>query len=147
MKQLKFGFSKLGLLAVILVMLPNILFLFWSPPNNLLADNEAKLLLFNILENIGRYGLMLAMVFIVNQEGERKSFPLLIIALCFLIAYYICWVAYFLGVTHGLLFVGLAVFPSLFFLLSALMLRNTVAAGFTMLFGTLHILISISNFM
>lgn len=147
MKQLKPGFSAVGLLAVALVMLPNVLYLFLSPPNDVLANSKAAFWLWNVLENLGRFGLMLALIFIVNTDGMIKRRLLFIMAACFLASYYTCWTAYFLGITSGLLLIGLAVFPTVFFLLAALLLRNMMAVGFSVLFGILHISITANNFL
>lgn len=70
-KQLKIGLSKEGLLAVILIVLPNIVYMLLPSSNTALADSDSSYWIFNVLENIGRYGLMLTLIFIQNKRNKR----------------------------------------------------------------------------
>ena len=147
LKNYKLGLSITGILAVVLVMLPNILSLFLTPPNDVLAGNEASNQLLNVLENIGRFGLMISLCIVVNKSAPPQSRGVTIAAACSLLAYYALWIAYFLGSFTGLSLVGMAVFPSAFFLLIAWRLRNIFALGFATLFTITHVAITSGNFL
>ncbi|EOH80587.1 hypothetical protein [Enterococcus malodoratus] len=147
MKNYRIGFSPIGLLTVCLVMLPNLLFLFITPPNNVLSQNESSFWLWNLLENVGRFGMMGSLCFILNRTPARKNSVLTMSALGSLILYFVLWGFYFAGISNGLMLVGLAVFPSIFFLLTAWKLRNPFALSFVALFALTHITITASNFL
>lgn len=147
MKNYRIGFSVIGFLAVLIVMLPNLLFLFATPPINPLDHNEAAFWFWNLLENIGRFGMMFSICFIVSRISVGKNRFLDFSALFFLLIYYALWGFYFSGFTNGAMLVGLAVFPSLFFLLIARKLRNPFAFSFALLFALTHISITANNFL
>lgn len=142
MKNYRFGFSLLGIFAVCLVMAPNLLSLLSPPPSNVLDSNEAKCWLWNLLENIGRFGLMISLFVIVNRCPPRKNLVLDSCALIALISYFVLWGFYFAGTFNGLLLTGMAVFPSIFFLLVSWKLRNSLAVSFSLLFSVTHVLIA-----
>lgn len=147
MKHYRFGFSPYGLLAVALVMLPNLLYVFAAPPNDVLAGNAASFALWNVLENIGRFALMAVLAFVrPTRTTRRKALPA-VLALCALAAYYVLWALYFAGAVHSLLLLGLAVFPVLFFLGAALWIPNLPAFIPLALFGAVHIVITTANYL
>ena len=137
----------IGIVAVILVMLPNAVYLFYTPANDPLSGNNASYWLWNTLENIGRFGLMTALCIVVNKTASSQSRIVTTASACSLIAYYVLWIAYFAGTVNGLSLVGMALFPSIFFLLIAWRLRNGLALAFAALFAVVHITITGSNFL
>lgn len=146
-QQLKIGFSLVGLVAVLLIMLPNLLYLFFTPPNDILAGNSATFQFWNVLENIGRFGLMLTLIILVSKEGVRSDKWLYVLAACFLLTYFVLWTAYFFDMVNGVFLLGMAVFPTAFFITSAVICRNPVASGFALLFGIVHISVTASNYL
>lgn len=147
MKNYRLGFSWVGLIAVVLIMLPNLMYLFGAPPNDVLGDNSSVVMFWNVLENIGRFGLMIALCFIINKTTPTRNRVVTIAAICSLLAYYLLWIAYFTGRFNGISLVGMAVFPSVFFLLTAWRQRNIFAFAFAVLFAVTHISITGSNFL
>lgn len=147
MKTYKLGFSPIGCMAVLLVMIPNLLYFFAVPPSDVLSANEADFILWNVLENIGRFGTMLTLCVVVNQHNMRKVRYQDALAWGSLCVYVILWSLYFIGWFNGVSLVGLALFPSLFFMLVAWKLRNMPALLFAALFAVLHIGITCSNFL
>lgn len=147
LKNYRFGVSIAGIAAVVLVMLPNLAYLFLLPPTDPLAGNAAGHFLPDLLENIGRIGMMAALCVLVNRAAPPLGRPLAIALACLLIAYYALWIAYFAGAHSGLSLTLMAVLPSAFFLLTAYGLRNGVALGFASLFAALHIVITARNFL
>lgn len=146
-RNYKIGPSMIGIAAVLLIMFPNAVYLFYSPPEDILSVNEASYWLWNILENIGRFGLMITLCIVVNKDLPTKSRLVTIGSVCSLLAYYMLWVAYFAGIFNGLSLVGMAFFPSVFFLLIAWRQRNIFALVFTALFAIMHIAIMSNNFL
>lgn len=147
MKNYKIGFSFVGIIAVILIMIPNILFLFITPPIDSLSSNEARFWLWNILENIGRFGMMISLCVIINKNDKRHNRVLDLTAIFLLLVYYVLWIAYFKGMQSGLGLAGMALFPSVFFLLISWKLRNMFAFSFSLVFAITHIAITSSNFL
>lgn len=145
MKNYRISFSVLGLAAVCLLMLPNLVFLFITPPFNPLNHNEAGFWLWNLLENIGRFGMMISLCIIVNRRPMRKNSLLDFSALISLVIYFMLWGFYFSGITNGMMLTGMALFPSIFILLIAWKLRNPLALSFTILFALTHITITAGN--
>ncbi len=147
MRNYRIRFSLIGTIAVILVMLPNILYLFVKAPVNVLINNESKYWLWNVLENIGRFGMIISLCAIINKSIRRKSCALDVVMVCSLLIYYALWIIYFLSAYNHLMLVVMAFFPSLFFLLISWKLKNMFSFSFSLLFATTHIFITSSNFL
>lgn len=146
MKKYSIGPSRQGILAVALVMLPNLVYAVYRPASNPLAQGNAAALWLDIAENIGRFGVMLSLAFVVNRvTAPRTCRTTAYIAASSLAAYYALWVCYFLGVSGGPVLLGLAVFPSVFFFDMAYRLRNLPAMGFAGLFALAHIAVTVWN--
>lgn len=146
MRKYGLGLSKQGLLAVMLVMLPNLVYAIYQPATNPLAQGNAAELWLDIAENIGRFGVMLSLIFIINREtAPRTCKTTALMAAVSLIFYYALWVCYLLGVSSGPVLLGLAVFPSIFFFVMAYRLRNLPAMAFAGLFGLAHIAVTTWN--
>ncbi|MFQ7237434.1 MAG: hypothetical protein ACLRPU_21375, partial [Enterococcus hulanensis] len=90
---------------------------------------------------------MASLCIIVNKIPMRKNQMLKISAVISLLSYFFLWGFYFNGIANGVMLTGMAAFPSLFFLLIAWKLRNTLACSFTLLFAFTHISITASNFL
>ena len=127
--------------------LPNTVYLFYTPPNDILSSNESSYWLWNTLENIGRIGLMVSLCIVVNTSAQYKNRCADAIAVCSLIGYYVLWAAYFIGVFNGISLVSMAVLPSIFFLLISWRQRNLFALIFSSIFAAVHITVTSYNFM
>lgn len=147
MKNYRLGFSWVGLIAVVLIMLPNLMYLFGAPPNDVLGDNSSVAMFWDVLENIGRFGLMITLCFVINKTTPTRNRVVTIAAICSLLAYYLLWIAYFTGRFNSISLVGMAVLPSAFFLLTAWRQRNVFAFAFAVLFAIAHISITSYNFL
>lgn len=88
LKNYTIGLSPIGLIFVALVMLPNIAYLFHTPPNDVLRNNEADYWLWNGLESIGRFGLMISLCVAINKAAPPTSRTVTIAAICSLLIYY-----------------------------------------------------------
>lgn len=147
MKKYKISFSLKGLVAVTLVMIPNILYSLIPYNTNLLEYDEAFGVL-DILENIFRVILIITLIGIVNTDNSQKigGFES-ISAYLFLSAYYLMWIMMFLGMSNAFIYIGLAVFPCVFFLITSIILRNYPACFAVAVFAAFHIIITYRNYL
>lgn len=134
-----------GLTIVILLLIPNIIYAI----KNRGAENRCTNKAVNILEQIGRYGCMLLMVFNIGLKkfGFSSVFGLLIYLFgngILLIAYWVCWALYFKRPRRTVA-MALAIIPTAIFLLSGLSLRHWLLAAAAVIFGAAHIHITDIN--
>lgn len=146
MKEYHFGISTPGILAVALIMLPNLAYFLATPPNDFLNENSAVNDLWNLVENSGRFGLMLALCFVVHV-APRRNLLVRGLAVASILAYYGLWWSYFMGVVNHWLLLGLAFFPALFFLLVSWQQRNVIALFFASVFAVVHVATTIVKFL
>lgn len=147
MKSYEMKFSFKGLIAVILVMIPNVIYAVFSHHTNLLENDDFGVI--DIFENIFRFLLIALLIILVNKNKthQTKNKFTLICELLFLTAYYIMWVLLFLSVSNSFVYIGLAVFPCAFFIITAMILRNYPAMITAILFAALHIIITCKNYL
>ena len=134
-----------GLAIVVLMLIPNIVYAVKERDAKNLCESRAL----NILEQLGRYGCMLLMVF--NIPFAQTGFPFmgafiayLLGNALFMLLYWIFWAIWFKR--RGLFVsMALAVLPTLMFLLSGLTLGHWLLVGFAVLFGVCHIWVSYVN--
>ena len=88
MKNYRISFSLKGFIAVLLVMIPNILYSFIPHNANLLEYDEALGVL-DIFENIFRAVLIITLIAIVNINSRKIGRLTFISAYLFLSAYYL----------------------------------------------------------
>ncbi len=140
------GFSWMGFIAVMLVMLPNI-FYFRFPPANIPDMPQDRGHIINIVENTSRIIFMILLIFMVNGQKVKYISPYTACMLVLLLLYYWLWCRYFTGgrnyslLNEKLLFIPepMAVFPVLYFIAAALWLNNIPAAAAAAVFGITHI--------
>lgn len=144
-----FGWLNLtGFLIIALMMIPNILFMGRTRGMEGMEDKCTSKPM-HILEQIGRYGCMVLMVFplLVWKFGfaSAESFVLWS-ALCatMLIAYYVCWIFYFRKPSLPVA-LWLAILPSAIFILRGVFLRHWLLTAFGVIFAVGHIYITWIN--
>lgn len=144
MKQYKFGFSAKGLVAFLLMMLPNIVWTIRPPGNDILSAGGGTYPVAELLQAMLQWLMIGALVFIVRQEQPRTDKAKVFVscgAVC-LLAYYGLWVLYYGGIHGDWLLMGLAVFPALYFVFVALWLQNKIALVPAIAFGVIHCVLS-----
>ncbi|MDF2486820.1 MAG: hypothetical protein K0R46_2988 [Herbinix sp.] len=134
-----------GLIIVVLMLLPNILYAYLKKP----AENQCKNKAMNALEQIGRYGSMFLMVFNIGifEFGfySNKAFAVwLICTVALLLFYWLYWFLYFSDpkITSAML---LAIIPSLIFVSSGFFLRHWLLVIFGAIFSVGHIYVTYQN--
>lgn len=134
-----------GLIIVALMLVPNIIYAY----RNKNIENKCNNQIINILEQIGRYGSMLLMVFNIGifEFGfkSEKNFLVWFISMkILLILYWAFWILY-LKTPKMLFAMLLAIIPSIIFVFSGLILRHGLLAIFGIIFSFGHIFVTYQN--
>jgi len=140
-RQYKLGFSIYGLIAFALQELPYLPWFLWTPVNNPLANNVPINTFFGILEKLGGVLTVSVLIIIVNRSVIHPKFGngLFCGSILCIIAYYICWVFYFLGFTNAwLIVIGLSAVVPIYYLFTALWLKNDFAVFTSIIFFVGH---------
>lgn len=146
-----FGWVNIfGLITVILLLLPNIIYAIKHKGERNLCENRFM----NILEQAGRYGSMLFMVVCLKEGGYGFSSLAAFLIYCFgnlalLLAYWIVWGIFIAGKPkrEGVAGVkmALAILPSCLFLLDGITLKYGLLVIFAVLFAIGHIYVTHQN--
>lgn len=147
MKKYKFGFSPIGLFAFLLAMIPNIIWFVFPPASDPLALQSAGIAWLEGLMSFLQV-LMIALLIIfvpVNPASQKVKLITGISAVVCLFIYYLLWILYFNGFSNPNVLVGLAVFPSLFFVFVCLYLNHMIALVPAVLFGFIHSGLAVMN--
>lgn len=148
MKNYSLGFSVRGLTAVILVLIPNII---WSvlPHETDVLEQSTAFGIFDLFENIFRVLLIILLIFVVNKKNENAEKRRYHIAgsVVFITAYYFMWILLSFGLSSGIVYIGLAVFPCAFFVMTAVILRNYLSMIAVVIFAVFHIIITFKNYL
>lgn len=165
-----FGWINIfGLITVILLLLPNIIYAIKHKGERNLCENRFM----NILEQAGRYGSMLFMVVCLKEGGYGFSSLAAFLIYCFgnlllVVTYWVVWGVYF-AVTKPVILsqvdgptavftagkpkregvagmkMALAILPSCLFLLDGITLEYTLLVIFAALFAIGHIYVTCQN--
>ena len=138
-------FNYYGLIIVAIIMIPNIIF---AIRHKDAFENSYKNKAVEIMEQIGRYGCIVLMIFNIPytyfdfwfDSGLAVYFDVNVV-LC--MAYVIIWCAYKRNDKVRALL--LSIIPSVIFLFSGVMLAYIPLIIFALLFGVNHILLSYKN--
>ncbi len=139
-------FNYYGLAIMAIVMLPNIVYFIKHKNDTSNIYNNKTL---SILEQIGRFGCLLFMVFNIpytyfNFYFDHALIVYLAINGMLCLAYCIEWIVFWKR-NGQLKALFLSITPSLIFLFSGIVLANLPLIVFACLFGPCHILISYKN--
>lgn len=134
-----------GLCIVIAILIPNIVYAFKFRG----AENKCTNKLINVLEQIGRYGCMIFLVF--NIGKTEFAFRSIVAFLTYFIGnvllvlvYWIVWILYFIkpGKWKSM---ALAILPAVLFLLSGITLQHGWLVIAAMFFAVGHIYVTWQN--
>lgn len=137
-----------------LILLPSVSFAFLSPRNMPVPAEKKEHPLLLAAEMLGRIGTMLLPLFYGVQLDRWYEAAALAGMGLFLLLYYLVWIYYYInGRNFARLFaplwripVPLAVFPSVYFLLSSAILHSVTLLAASLIFGTAHIAISLQAY-
>ncbi len=134
-----------GIIIVVLMLIPNIIYAFKFKG----AENKCKNKVVNFLEQIGRYGSMFLMIFNIGmlEFGFSSKLAFLVwvnVMFLLLIAYWVGWILYFKRpvLKYSM---ALAIIPSFIFLLSGILLRHYLLVVFAVIFSVGHVHVSYVN--
>lgn len=139
------SFSATGLLLVVLLLVPNIVYALRGPG----MVNKCKLVPLGVAEQVGRYGCMALMVLPLGVwEFSFSSHVAFIlwctVAVALICGYYLCWLFYFRAPTLPVA-LWLAILPSALFILRGVFLRHWLLVACGILFAMGHIFITYYN--
>lgn len=143
---MKFGWiNGFGAAIVVLMLIPNILY----ARRNKGETNRCTNRLMNLLEQIGRYACIVLMWLpLLVWEFGFADVPQMLLYLAgngaLLLAYWILFARYFKQKTAARA-MALAVLPACMFLLSGVLLRHWLLAGFAVVFAVGHIFVTKKN--
>lgn len=143
---MEFGWINLfGAIIVAIILIPNIIYAIKNKDEKNVCTNKAM----NIIEQTGRYACIILMwlPLFVRKFGFTSVFEMLLYFIgngALLFVYLFVFALYFGKKTNGRAMI-LAVLPACIFLLSGLLLRHWLLAGFAILFAIGHIYVTKKN--
>ncbi|MBO5424345.1 MAG: hypothetical protein J6A25_02405 [Lachnospiraceae bacterium] len=146
LKKYKMGFDIWALVVFLIIMIPNFIWSAVPAPDDILRTESAT----KVIDTIGSIFQVL-MIFtlcvFINPERNKLSFTKTIIAMiCCIVIYFCSWVFYYLGVTNGLVILGLTIPPCVAFLFFAVDRKNYISVIPIAIFTVCHIIFGVVNF-
>ena len=142
----RFGFDIFALILFLLIMAPNIIWSFIEAPNDVLRV-ESITKVADTIASISQILMIISLCFFINKASQKIRLSALIIAcLINILLYYICWIFYYVGITHNIVIIGLTIFPCIAFLTYSVDRKNIVSLLFTLIFMSCHIIFAVVNF-
>lgn len=134
-----------GLIIVILLLVPNIIYAIKEKNQ----ENKCTNKFLNLIEQIGRYGCMLLMIFNIGLvEFGFSSIGAFIVYFLgntlLMISYWTIWVLYFKKKTYWKQ-IALALIPTVIFLLSGITMQHLLLTFFAVVFGIGHLYVTNKN--
>lgn len=149
--MLKIAFSAKGLVAFLLVLLPNILF-FATANSSSKQGLEDKNQFVSAVQDILQMLLIFMLVFVKSYHKKNFKDIRFVIAIVFLVSYYILWFQYFFGgmdysviSSSVIVSVAMALFPSIYFVSTELWFGNSIGAITAFAFGIAHVINTFIN--
>lgn len=144
--MLKIGFSPQGLVAFLLVLIPNIVFVATANSSSK-QGLEDKNQMVSAVQNVLQMLLIFMLVFVKNQHKKSLKDLRVITGILFLVSYYLLWCRYFFsGMDYSVISssvavsVAMALFPAIYFILTELWLENPIGAVTGFAFGIAHVM-------
>lgn len=143
---MQFGWINVfGAVIVVLMLIPNIVYAIKNRDEKNLCTNRVM----NLIEQVGRYACIVLMwlPLLVWKFGFRSVLEMLLYLMgngALLLAYWIVFFRYMRKMSKASA-LTLAILPSCIFLLSGILLRHWLLAGFAVLFATGHIYVTLKN--
>lgn len=139
------GFSWKGLLAFLLIMIPNV-FYFLLPNQSVSGSGINNHLILDIVEHASQAIFICLLLFLVTKQTSPMICPYTICLAMILFSYYALWIFYFAGRNRFITLLGMAVLPVIYFIFAEIWLHNLPAIAPTAIFGTTHIIITYLDF-
>lgn len=144
-KSYKFGFNWEGLCLFLVIMLPNFIWFAVPAPNDFLRQESIT----PVIDMIGSIFqvLSIAVLVCIKNINSIKIKPSSYFLIYFpVIAYYVCWHFYFLGIVSSITLFLMCVLPCISLMLFAIFKKNILAFVPLLGFTVCHFLFFIMNF-
>ena len=146
LKKYKMGFDVWGLIVFIIIMIPNFIWFAVPAPNDILRT-ESTTKVIDAIGSVAQVVMIFALCVFINTKRNKLGFTKTIITMiCCIVIYYCSWVFYYLGVTNGLVILGLTIPPCLAFLLFAIDRKNSISVIPIAIFTVCHVIFGVVNF-
>lgn len=146
LKKYKMGFDVWGLLVFLIIMIPNFVWFAVPAPNDILRVDSVTVVV-DTIASICQVLMIVSLCVFINQERRKLSFtPLIAGTIICCLLYFISWIFYYIGVTNGIIILGLTIPPCLVFLLFAIDRKNMIALIPSLLFTICHLIYGVVNF-
>ncbi len=147
LKKYKFGFDIWGLLLFFAIMIPNVIWFALPAPDDILrADSVTGTL--DAVASVCQVLMVAALCICKNIECRKLRLTPLILAVIFCcVLYFASWIAYYAGVVHVSVILGLTLPPCLAFLLFSADRKNGIAAVPGVVFAVCHLIYGAVNFL
>lgn len=138
-----------GILVVLLLLLPNLLFCIFPPQNTPQTSNSVPVV-FTIMEQVGRIACFIVPIVFGKKIAEQKNSYLVILMVVCLLIYYICWILYLANGREyydlfkpiGFIPIPMAIFPLMYLILLGIWAKSPFFIAPAILFSIGHIVVS-----
>lgn len=148
-KKYRLGFSRTGLIAILLPMVPNVLWVLLPPVSSTLPANDSAPPFVEVAGTVSQSLMMAFLVVVINtrwQSTPSKKVLAAVGVVC-LISYLALWGVYFTAPITPMLLVTMAVLPSVYFICVALYLENLPALVPAALFALIHVATTAASYL
>lgn len=146
LKSYKIGFDIGAIIIFMIVMLPNFIW-FGIPASNDILRAESVTETVDTIASIFQVIMIACMCMLVNKDANKLSLTLAVkgVILCILI-YFVCWIAYYTGVTNAVVILGLTLPPCIVFVLYGIDRKNYIAFVPALAFLICHLIYALVNY-
>jgi hypothetical protein len=114
----------------------------------MLSKNSSANPVLGVVEPLFGILTVAMLILVVNKGGGRNGALYILLAILFLLGYYIAWALYYTGVVSPwVLILGIGAMPPLYFLFVAIWMKNYVALIPCVVFGAAHITVTAVNYL
>lgn len=146
LRKYRLGFEIWGLVLFLAIMLPNLIWFAIPAPSDILRAQSVTPAA-DTVASVCQVLMAAALCLLKNRDGARRAAPLLIAAAVCCLLYYASWIAYYRGIVHAAVILGLTVLPCLAFFFFAMDRKNWIACIPISIFTICHLLHSVVNFL
>ena len=146
LKKYKMSFDVWALVVFLIIMIPNFIWSAVPAPDDILRTESATKVI-DIIGSIFQVLMIFTLCVFINPDRNKLSFTKTIIAMiCCIVIYFCSWVFYYLGVTNGLVILGLTIPPCVAFLFFAVDRKNYISVIPIAIFTVCHIIFGVVNY-
>jgi glucose uptake protein GlcU len=148
-KKYRIGFSRLGFIASLLPLIPNVFWILLPPVSSTLRANDSGHPLIELVGTVSQSLMFAMLILIVNTRPRSMSNTTVpgVVGLICLIGYQASWVSYFTAPITPAHLLMMAVLPSIYFISVGLYLKNYPSLIPAILFGLIHISTTAANYL